>query len=137
MSATKLVMIILDTSAHRRSEPDFLFSIWGCAQEGAPKLKSIEIHEVWCLSLRLGAYCSDETFGDLTPMGPTGAPKGRPKWDPTRLSHKCLLFGINRFVLMPTVPLTLFWRTYPHGAPGASKGAPPDFHRNPPLYGIN
>ena len=72
-----------------------------CPPGGAPKSKFLEIRQVWCLSLRLDAYCSAETF---------------------------------------------FWRTDPHGARGeppkgtpngTRNGAPPDFHRNTPLYGIN
>ena len=133
-------MIILEGSPHRRSEPDFWFSIWGrrgCPPGGAPKIevhtntlnlvsiassrcllfswnillenrpswgpgeppnapqgappksKFIEIHWVWCLSLRLDAYCSAETFFWRTdPHGARGSPQMPPGGAPKIEVHK-------------------------------------------------
>ena len=68
-------------------------------------------------------------------MPPRGAPQNRS-------SYKYVKFVVYRFVSMPTVQLK-----HSYGEPtliepgeppeGTPNGAPPDFHRNAPLYGIN
>ena len=63
------------------------------------------------------------SFGEPTLMGPGGAPKGRPKWVPTRLSPKCALYGINQFVSMHTLQHSL-GEPILMGPPGALKGTP-------------
>ena len=60
--------------------------------------------------------------------GAPGAPKGRLKWDPTRLSPKYTLYGINQFVSMHTLHLqhSLGEPTLmePPGAPSSPNGHP-------------
>ena len=78
-------------------------------------------------------------------MGPGGAPKGRPKWAPTRLSPKCALYGIYQFVSMHTLHLqhSLGEQTLmgPPGAPwspkGTPNGVPTRLSPKCALYGIN
>ena len=100
------------------------------------KSKFIEIHRVWCLSIRLHAYYSYETFvWRLDPMGAPGSPQGCPKWGP----HPT--FTKTPFVWYQSICLdayysyeTFFWRFDPVGPPEPPRapqmGSPPDFNQN-------
>ena len=83
-----------------------------------PKSKFIEIHLVLCLSLRLDAYCSAETFFWRTdPHGAWGAPKcppgGAPKSKFLEIRQVwCLSLRIDAYCSAET----FFWGTDPHGA---------------------
>ena len=93
-----------------------------CPQWGAPKSKFSEIRQVWCLSLRLDAYCSAETFFWKTyPHGARGtyhetAPLMGPHLTSTEI-HLCMVSidAHSQFT-------TFFWRADHHGPPGAPKG---------------
>ena len=54
-----------------------------CPPGGAPKSKFIESRQVWCLSLRIDAYCSAETFVWRTdPHGARGSRQRVPQRAP-------------------------------------------------------
>ena len=72
---------------------------------------------------------------ETRPHGGPGSPQGCPKWGPTRLSPKPLLYGINRFVSMPTIHTKhSFGYSTPWGPrepPRAPQmGPPPDLNQN-------
>ena len=66
-----------------------------CLPGGAPKSKFLEIRQVSCLSLRLDAYCSAETFfWRLDPHGARGSPQRAPQMGPHPTSteiHLCMV----------------------------------------------
>ena len=89
---------------------------------GALKSKFIEIRQVWCLSLRIDAYCSAETFFWRTDHH--GAPKGHPKWGPTRLPPKYTFVWYQAIRLDACSQFTTsFWRTTLIGPGEPPKGA--------------
>ena len=66
-----------------------------CPQGVAPISKSIEMRQVWCLSLRIDAYYSAETFFWRTdPHGARGNPQKAPQMGPHPTSteiHLCMV----------------------------------------------
>ena len=113
-------------------------------QGGAPKSMFIEIRKVWCLSLRLDAYCSAETFFWRTDHhGARGSPQRAPLMGPHPTSseiHLCMVSIDSSRCLLSIYNIVLENR--PSCRPGepprcTPNGAPPDFHRNTPLYVID
>ena len=125
-------MITLDTSPHRRSEPDFRFSIWGprgCPPgrpKIAPKFKFIEIHRVWCPSLRLDAYCSAETFFWRTdPHGARESPQRAPQMGihPTSTEIHLRMVSIDSSRCILSI-YNILLENRPSWAPRSTKGHP-------------
>ena len=65
------------------------------------------------------------SFGEPTLMGPGGAPKGHPKWGPTRLTPKYTFVWYQSIRLDAYFQFTTsFCRTDPHGARESPQRAP-------------
>ena len=108
------------------------------------KLKFIEIRQVWCLSLRIDAYCSAETFFWRTdPHGARESPQRAPQMGPHPTSteiHFCMVSIDSSRCVLSIYHIVLENRpSWVPGEPqkGNPNGTPPDFHRSTPLYGID